>query len=157
MNTTDVIQIYLTGNPQITFQKGVYKRYCKFFSDTIQLNSIQQENKRCFEIKTDQQNYKDSILNNIFLETDNIDQIEYVDIYWKKRQDNNDNDIMPLRTNLYKLNKQFIKNIFLKVEDNMYKFNYILHIFPKLYICREIKYVYEEEESNDVDNKYFIE
>lgn len=129
MNTNERIQIYLTGNPNITFQKGVYKRYCKFFSDTIQLNSIQEEKKRCFEIKTDLPSYTNSVLNNIFLETDNIDQIEYVDIYWKKRQDNDD-DIMPVRTDLYKLNKQFIKNIFLKVEDNMYKFSYILHMFP---------------------------
>lgn len=129
MNTNDTIQIYLTANPQITFQKGVYRRYCKFFSDTQKLNSIQEEKKRCFEIKTDLPFYRDSILNNIFLETDNIDNIEYVELYWKKRQDNEDN-IMPQITNLYKLNKQFIKNIFLKVEDNMYKFSYILNMFP---------------------------
>jgi predicted Zn-ribbon and HTH transcriptional regulator len=132
MNNNDIIGIYLYSNPNITYQKGVYRRYCNFFSDTkklISIDSSESDRKRSFIINTNDDSYRDSVLNDIFLEIEDIDKIEYVDIYMKKREDNDD-IIMPNETHFYKLNKYLIQSLFNKVDLNLYKLNYVFNMFP---------------------------
>ena len=135
------METYLSSIPQVTFAKSIYKRYTNFikFNRTYTIladNGLYSDTKPN-TIKVESFNY--SILNEITLEINDINNVNDIQIYVEK-QKSNTQTFMPQRTTLCNIPRAFLETGCKKLSPKIYSLkNFINNVYP-LFLIDRAKY-----------------